>query len=372
MPIHDDEGAMARSELYRAAKYSMKLFEMISEEQQLEGWVQSKITKAADYLDSVYHYMEYQMKFGGGEEASHIDDITGDAEADLEKEPISDMDDEEELKEGLTYEEKLKALLEGKIEKSGVRASDKKKGKVDKSERKIYFVKLEKEGKMKGVTTQAEEGESQGEVRDRVKRENMGWSVASIREKDSIDEAAEMVAKKKEKKVKESSTKCNESPKGKMCPVHGLKECGMYEDSVVSEKAVSKAQQQAAGVALAAKRKGEKPAGKGASAEMAKMSTKELEKFAGTKHKGLPAKKEKADESLVKSIVKKVVEAKKKKPDADGDGVPDWADKKPGKDDNAEKGSKPKKGVVPPQFAKKKETVKESVELNNIKRLAGI
>jgi len=45
----------------------------------------------------------------------------------------------------------------------------------------------------------------------------------------------------------------------------------------------------------------------------------------------------------------------KKKPDADGDGVPDWADKKPGKDDNADKkkGSKPKKGVVPPQFKKK-------------------
>ena len=44
-----------------------------------------------------------------------------------------------------------------------------------------------------------------------------------------------------------------------------------------------------------------------------------------------------------------------KKPDKDGDGVPDWADKKPGKDDNADKkkGSKPKKGVVPPQFKKK-------------------
>jgi hypothetical protein len=44
----------------------------------------------------------------------------------------------------------------------------------------------------------------------------------------------------------------------------------------------------------------------------------------------------------------------KKKPDADGDGVPDWADKKPGKDDNAgkKKGSKPKKGEVPPQFKK--------------------
>ena len=45
---------------------------------------------------------------------------------------------------------------------------------------------------------------------------------------------------------------------------------------------------------------------------------------------------------------------KKAKPDADGDGVPDWADKKPGKDDNADKkGSKPKKGEVPPQFKKK-------------------
>ena len=53
--------------------------------------------------------------------------------------------------------------------------------------------------------------------------------------------------------------------------------------------------------------------------------------------------------------------AEKKKPDADGDGVPDWADKKPGKDDNAgkKKGSKPKKGEVPPQF---KKNVKEEEE----------
>jgi hypothetical protein len=67
-----------------------------------------------------------------------------------------------------------------------------------------------------------------------------------------------------------------------------------YEDRV-DEKAVSKAQQRAAGIALAAKRKGKTPSGKGAAAQMAKMSTKELEKYAGTKHKGLPAKK---DESV--------------------------------------------------------------------------
>lgn len=38
--------------------------------------------------------------------------------------------------------------------------------------------------------------------------------------------------------------------------------------------------------------------------------------------------------------------AEKKKPDADGDGVPDWADKKPGKDDNAGK-KKVKEGDTP-------------------------
>jgi hypothetical protein len=67
------------------------------------------------------------------------------------------------------------------------------------------------------------------------------------------------------------------------------------EDIEVTEKAVSKSQQQAAGIALAARRKGETPSGKGAAAEMSKMSMKELEKFAGTKHKNLPAKK---DESV--------------------------------------------------------------------------
>jgi hypothetical protein len=69
------------------------------------------------------------------------------------------------------------------------------------------------------------------------------------------------------------------------------------ESKVLAEKAVSKKQQQAAGIALAAKKSGKKLPGKGASAEMSKMNTKELEKFAGTKHKGLPTKK-KTNESV--------------------------------------------------------------------------
>ena len=62
--------------------------------------------------------------------------------------------------------------------------------------------------------------------------------------------------------------------------------------------AKSVAQQQAAGAALAAKEKGSASDLKGASKEMAKMSKKELEKIASTKHKGLPKKKKKLKEGV--------------------------------------------------------------------------
>jgi len=76
------------------------------------------------------------------------------------------------------------------------------------------------------------------------------------------------------------------------------------------------------------------------------------------------AKKESID-PVFKSKFMKMVEAKKsskKKPDADNDGVPDWADEKPGADDNEgkAKGGKPKKGVNP--FAKK-ESVEEAADM---------
>ena len=62
----DHEVQMDRSDLYKIAKYSIKLHEMlknVSEEKGLEGWVQAKITKAADYMSSVFHNMDYEQKF---------------------------------------------------------------------------------------------------------------------------------------------------------------------------------------------------------------------------------------------------------------------------------------------------------------------
>lgn len=59
-PVDDHEAAMARAQLYKLAKYSAKLFNMIEEGEELEGWVQAKLTKASDYVSAVYHYLEYE------------------------------------------------------------------------------------------------------------------------------------------------------------------------------------------------------------------------------------------------------------------------------------------------------------------------
>lgn len=68
----DHEVQMARADLYKIAKYAIKLHDMlknVSEAEGLEGWQQAKITKAADYLGSVYHNLDYEMKFGNGQNA---------------------------------------------------------------------------------------------------------------------------------------------------------------------------------------------------------------------------------------------------------------------------------------------------------------
>ena len=58
----DNEGAMVKADLFKLAQYSYKLFKKIEDNDQFESWVQAKVTKAADYIASVYHYLEYEMK----------------------------------------------------------------------------------------------------------------------------------------------------------------------------------------------------------------------------------------------------------------------------------------------------------------------
>ena len=71
----DHEVQMARADLYKIAKYAIKLHDLlktVSEAEGIEGWQQAKITKAADYISSVYHALDYDMKFAESKSTANV------------------------------------------------------------------------------------------------------------------------------------------------------------------------------------------------------------------------------------------------------------------------------------------------------------
>ena len=72
----DSEGGMAKSQLYKMAKYAMMLHDALEDDTQLEAWVQSKITIATEYIGKVKHYLEYEM----GVEMQDLDLMPGEPE----------------------------------------------------------------------------------------------------------------------------------------------------------------------------------------------------------------------------------------------------------------------------------------------------
>ena len=67
----ESEIEMACADLYKLAEYAPKLMEMVKQMPSLEGWVAAKITKAADYIDSVYGWLEYSNSKDCGCEGGH-------------------------------------------------------------------------------------------------------------------------------------------------------------------------------------------------------------------------------------------------------------------------------------------------------------
>jgi len=59
----DHEGKMAKAQLERSMKYSKMIYKIIDNvgnggEVEMPAWVQSKLTKSMDYLQSVYNYLD--------------------------------------------------------------------------------------------------------------------------------------------------------------------------------------------------------------------------------------------------------------------------------------------------------------------------
>jgi hypothetical protein len=91
VPELDKEGAMAKRQLHDMEKYSQELGQMLTDTTQLESWVQAKLTKAADYLKTVKHYVEYGMEEGAYDQVgSNIDPVGGD-NFDMEDEMVIQM-----------------------------------------------------------------------------------------------------------------------------------------------------------------------------------------------------------------------------------------------------------------------------------------
>ena len=97
----DEEGGMARGELYKIAKYGQETREMLKDDDQLPAWVQSKITKCAAMMGDVKHFLEGQM-------ADQSDEMTPEQEDDLgDDENIEEMI-QTSLEEVLKSKKKLK------------------------------------------------------------------------------------------------------------------------------------------------------------------------------------------------------------------------------------------------------------------------
>jgi hypothetical protein len=284
--MHDDmmnrspdkhEAAMARADLYKLANYSMKLFKMIQEGQELEGWVQAKITKAADYVSSVYHFMAYEMKasdYGSKLENSDVysESVRLAFEQKLmeaKKQAAKVKKDADKVEEG--WDDMLKAAKErsgpqpsgGSGIKKGSRyggskqvdAPEKddeedekpKKNKKVKEAAKPDYLDFDKDGNKKEPMKKA--------LKDKKVKEVVSDSSLSAGQKAAAGQAAQQVTTsiidpKTKKPVKmtpydikksapggvsvgfgESSGKCNHSSKGEKCPVHGLKECGSMSEA---------------------------------------------------------------------------------------------------------------------------------------------
>ena len=71
----DHEVQMARADLYKLAKYAIKLHDMlktVTEAEGIQGWMQAKITTAADDISSVYHSMDYDQKFAESKSTENV------------------------------------------------------------------------------------------------------------------------------------------------------------------------------------------------------------------------------------------------------------------------------------------------------------
>ena len=56
---YDYEGYMVRTQLRRMEAQASELIKMIEDDEQFPAWLQSKVTLASEYMDTVYDFYKY-------------------------------------------------------------------------------------------------------------------------------------------------------------------------------------------------------------------------------------------------------------------------------------------------------------------------
>ena len=60
----DHEGSMAKRQMFKTYEYAADVYNMIQDGDEFPAWIQSKMTKIADYIGAVKHYLEYDHIMG--------------------------------------------------------------------------------------------------------------------------------------------------------------------------------------------------------------------------------------------------------------------------------------------------------------------
>ena len=50
---------MAKRQMFKTYEYAADVYNMIQDDEEFPAWIQSKMTKIADYIGAVKHYLEY-------------------------------------------------------------------------------------------------------------------------------------------------------------------------------------------------------------------------------------------------------------------------------------------------------------------------
>jgi hypothetical protein len=301
----DHEVEMARSDLFQSAKNAKKVYELISnisEDQGLEGWVQEKIIKANDYLNTIREYLEHKVMTQEGMKGAMLGGAAGAA---ITKTPMGAIkgatigsDIQDMFKEATTGAGVIGNGMAGESANHQVEGGPMTKA-MDTLSEILNAADEQKDIKVKiGNKIGPISKEYANTIKLLFSRANaVGKGDRFVKLFTSVPSFVELITNPQFKKAHIQANIKKASPegfRGTAIYKHMDKATSGVEEKpkfdIVAERAVSKAQQKFMGIVHAAQ-KGEKPASKEVAKVAKTMSKKAAKDYAQTKHKGLPEKK---------------------------------------------------------------------------------